>query len=356
VTLELRPLRGIRIIDLSRYAPGPYCSLVLAALGAEVIRVESPSAGDPLRALDPEAFERLNAGKRSAALDLKAPGGAEALRRMAVTAGALVEGFRPGVMARLGLDYESLRVSCPSLIYVSITGYGQEGPYRDRAGHDVNYMAVSGALDGMEMPLAMQVADFAAGGLFAATAILAALLERKETQSGFHFDLAMHHGLLSLMLLSSGTAAERLSGRGPNYGVYRTRDGRFVSVGALEPQFWQAFCEGIERPDLEGRIDDPEARAEVAKVIEAKDLSYWNQRFARRDACVEAVSSPEAARTHPQAVHRSCDGDAFTLPFLPGSALRLSRAPSLGEHTAEILVGLGYSREEIAALRARGVC
>jgi crotonobetainyl-CoA:carnitine CoA-transferase CaiB-like acyl-CoA transferase len=217
-------------------------------------------------------------------------------------------------------------------------------------------MAVAGALDGMESPVAMQVADFAAGGLFAATAILAALLERRETRSGFHFDLAMHHGLRSLMLLSSGTAAERLSGRRPNYGVYRTRDSRFVSVGALEPRFWKAFCEGIERPDLEARIDDADARAEVAKVIAAKDLSYWNERFAGRDACVEAISPPEAARAHPQAVHRGCDGDAFTLPFLPGSDLGLSRAPSLGEHTEAILISLGYSRQELVELRARGVC
>lgn len=344
------------MLDLSRYAPGPYCSLVLAALGAEVIRVESPSASDPLRALDPEAFERLNAGKKSAALDLKAPAGAEVFRRMAAAADALIEGFRPGVMARLGLDYARLRGESPSLIYVSITGYGQEGPYRDRAGHDVNYMAVAGALDGMEAPPPIQVADFAAGGLFAATAILAALLERKETGSGFHFDLAMQHGLLSLMLLSSGEVADRLSGRRPNYGLYRTRDSRFVSVGALEPRFWQAFCEGIERPDLVDRIGDEGARSEVAQVIGAKDLSYWDERFARSDACVEPVLTREAARAHPQAAHRGCDGSSFTLPFLSRGAARLPRAPSRGEHTEEILLALGYSSDEVSALRAQGVC
>jgi crotonobetainyl-CoA:carnitine CoA-transferase CaiB-like acyl-CoA transferase len=166
----------------------------------------------------------------------------------------------------------------------------------------------------------------------------------------------MHHGLLSLMLLSRGTAADRLSGRYPNYGVYRTRDSGFVSVGALEPRFWQAFCEGIGRPDLEGRTGDEDARAEVERVIEAKDLSYWDDRFARSDACVERVVSPEAARAHPQAAFRGCDGAAFSLPFLPRGAARLSRAPSLGEHTDEILLALGYSREEVSELRARGVC
>ncbi len=327
-------LGGIRILDLSRYAPGPFCTLILAALGAEVIKVEAKPDGDPLRALDPEAFERLNAGKKSILLDLKSDDGSRALRRLAKNADVLVEGFRPGVMERLGLDYESLKNDAPRLVYLSLTGYGREGPYRDRAGHDVNYLAAAGALEGADRPPAIQVADFAAGGLFGAVAVLSALVGRTAQGPGRHIDLSMHHGVLSMMMLASGEAASRLSGKFPNYALYRTRDGERLSVGALEPKFWEAFCAGIDRKDLESRMQDPDARVEVAGVIFERDLSYWRERFSRIDACVEPVSTREAARSHPQAVHRGV-GSGFTLPFVE-RALDLGRAPLLGEHTGAL--------------------
>ncbi|MGH9323082.1 MAG: CaiB/BaiF CoA transferase family protein [Vicinamibacteria bacterium] len=333
---DFAPLRGVRILDLSRHAPGPFCTLVSAALGAEVVKVESPAGGDPLRSIDAEAFGRLNAGKKSIVLDLKDDRGRRALLRLARSADALVEGFRPGVMSRLGLDYEHVKKVSPRLIFLSLTGYGQSGPYRARAGHDVNYMAVAGALQGVSRPLPLQVADFAAGGLFAVSALLAALLRRAETGEGIHLDLSMQHGLLSLMLLGGGEAADRLSGRYPNYGVYRTRDGGELSVGALEPKFWTAFCAAIGRPDLESRMGDPEARAEVQAVLAERDLAYWTGRFRRVDACVEVVSTHDDARLHPQAVHRGAGSTAFSMPFLPAS-LALGRAPDLGEHTEEIL-------------------
>jgi alpha-methylacyl-CoA racemase len=323
-------LDGIRVLDLSRYAPGPFCTLILAALGAEVIKVEAKPDGDPLRALDPEAFERLNAGKKSVFLDLKSETGNRALRRLAKSADVLVEGFRPGAMKRLGLDYASLQKESPRLVYLSLTGYGEAGPYRDRAGHDVNYLAAAGALEGALRPPAIQVADFAAGGLFAAVAVLSALLGRTTGSPGRHIDLSMHHGVLSMMMLAQGEAASRLSGRFPNYALYRTRDGEQLSVGALEPKFWAVFCAGIERSDLEGRMLDPSALPEVARIIESRDLSYWRDRFSRIDACVEPLSSPKQARSHPQAIHRSI-GAAFSLPF-GGSPFDLGRAPRLGEH------------------------
>jgi crotonobetainyl-CoA:carnitine CoA-transferase CaiB-like acyl-CoA transferase len=342
------------VVDLTRYAPGPFCTLVAAGLGAEVIKVELPPEGDPLRRIDSAAFDRLNAGKKSVALDWKAPGGADALRRLVKTADVLVEGFRPGVMARLGLDEARLRGEAPSLIYVSITGYGQSGPYRDRAGHDVNYMAVSGALDGVETPLPLQVADFAGGGLFAITAILAALLERRSSGLGRHLDLSMHHGLLSLLMLGSGDARERLAGSYPNYSLYRTKDGGVLSVGALEPKFWRAFCEAIDRPDLEARSGDRAARSEVARVIEARDLDSWEEVFAGVDACVEGVRSPDEAREHPQALHRGAGSPEWTLPF-PTEPPELVRAPVVGEHTEEVLLALGYAREELSELRRKGI-
>ena len=332
------PLAGLRVLDLSRYAPGPYCTLILAALGAEVIKVEPKPEGDPLRSLDPDAFERLNAGKKSIVLDLKGEAGNRAFRRLAKSADVLVEGFRPGVMSRLGLDYESLMDEAPRLVYLSLTGYGGEGPYRDRAGHDVNYLAAAGALDGVFHPPAIQVADFAAGGLFAVVAVLSAMLGRTDSSPGRHIDLSMHHGALSMMMLASGDAGRRLSGVFPNYGIYPTRDGRALSVGALEPKFWGAFCAGIGRRDLESRMLDQGAVGEVARVIEEEDLAFWTERFSRIDACVEPVSSPAEARTHPQAAHRGV-GPGFSLPFFDGrpAPIDLGRAPGLGEHTQELV-------------------
>jgi crotonobetainyl-CoA:carnitine CoA-transferase CaiB-like acyl-CoA transferase len=331
------PLRGQRVLDLSRYAPGPFCTLILAALGAEVIKIEGRPDGDPLRGLDPDAFERLNAGKKSVVLDLKSDAGNRALRRLAKEADVLVEGFRPGVMSRLRLDYESLKTEAPRLLYLSLTGYGQDGPYRERAGHDVNYMAAAGALRALRTPPALQVADFAAGGLFGVVAVLSALLSRGASSPGRRIDLSMHHGVLSMMMLASGEAASRLSGAFPNYAIYRTRDGGALSVGALEPKFWAAFCAGIERRDLESRMLDPEAVAEVARAVEERDLAFWGERFAGIDACVEPLASPEGARLHPQAVHRRV-GSGFSLPFLDGApgAADLGRAPRLGEHNREL--------------------
>jgi crotonobetainyl-CoA:carnitine CoA-transferase CaiB-like acyl-CoA transferase len=245
----------------------------------------------------------------------------------------LIEGFRPGVMNRLSLDYASLRAGAPQLVYLSLTGYGQDGPYRDRAGHDVNYLALAGALDGPSpRPPALQTADFAAGGLFAVVAVLSSILDR--TGGGRHIDLSMHEGVLSMMMLATGQAAQRLSGSFPGYGIYRTRDGRHLSVGALEPKFWKAFCAGIERADLEPRDLDPKAVAEVSRVIESRDLTFWTERFSRIDACVEPVLTPDEARVQPQALHRG-RGPGFSLPFLAGGLPPpdLPRAPFLGEHT-----------------------
>ncbi len=330
----------LRVLDLSRYAPGPFCTLILAALGAEVIKIEAPPSGDPLRELDPEAFERLNAGKKSIVLDLKHDYGKVTLRRLAKDADVLVEGFRPGVMSRLGLDYESLMKEAPRLVYLSLTGYGQEGPYRDRAGHDVNYMAAAGALRGVGNPLAIQVADVAGGGLFGAVAALSAILARGPAGSGRHLDLSMHHGVLSMMLLPSGKASAHLSGSFPNYAIYRTRDGGALSVGALEPKFWEAFCSGIDKPGLVNRMLDSEAVAEVARVIAERDLAFWEEKFSRIDACVEPLHRTETAHLHPQAVHRSA-GPGFSLPFLDGAkAADLGRAPRLGEHGIEFGVNL----------------
>lgn len=332
----MRPLAGKRIVDLSRYAPGPYCSLVCASLGADVIKVEAPPEGDPLRALDRVAFERLNRGKRSIVVDLKSETGASSLRRLLRTSDVLIESFRPGVMSRLGLDYDSLEPHVRGIVYVSISGYGQSGPLARRPGHDVNYVACGGGLDGMPRPLPLQVADFAGGGLYAVIAILAALAEGK----GRFIDLSLHEGVLSLSMLADSQAGDRLSGRYADYTVYETRDGRTLSVGALEPQFWQAFCAAIDRPDFVDRRDDPGLRSEVAAIIETRTSDDWNELFGASETCVEAVRTPAEAADHPQARHRGFDREMFRLPF-GLAASTLGGSPALGEHTEEILDSLG---------------
>ena len=323
----MTPLEGTRILDLCRYAPGPYATLVCAALGAEVVKVEAPPDGDPLRELDPVAFERLNAGKKSVLLDLKSAEGMTRFWTLVRSAHVLVESFRPGVMERLGIGFEHMNHEAPTMIYVSISGYGRSGSRHDRAGHDVNYMARTGALHGIERPLPLQVADFAAGGLYAVISILAARMEGK----GRHIDLSMERGVASMMMLAGGQAGDVLSGRYPNYSVYRTADGQALSVGALELKFWQNFCDVLERPDLVARKEDPGARDEVAAILASRTAAEWESRFRASDACVERVVPPAEALESSR---------AYELPFdMPGR--ELGAAPELGEHNEEILRGPG---------------
>jgi crotonobetainyl-CoA:carnitine CoA-transferase CaiB-like acyl-CoA transferase len=335
------------VLELSRLAPGPFCSLLLLSLGAEVVKVEEPGRGDPLRQLDPLAFQNLNAGKKSLSLNLKSGEGRALLLRLLERTDVLLEGFRPGVMKRLGLSYEELGPRFPRLIYLSLTGYGQSGPYRERAGHDLNYMAVAGALAGEVPPI--QVADFAGGGLAAALALTAALVSRERRGSGGYLDLAMLDGVLALTLLSTSPIGKVLSGLYPCYGLYATADGKQLAVGALEPKFWQAFCQGLERPDLGGRAFDTGARAEIAAALRARSLADWQAVFAGLDACVEAVGTAEQALSHPQASSRR---DAWPHPSVFSS---LGAAPPLGEHNRSLLRELGLTEHEVEQLRTQGV-
>ena len=324
----MRPLAEKRVIDLSRYAPGPYASLVCAALGAGVVKVEAPPDGDPMRVVDPDGFRRLNRGKKSVVIDLKSERGLADARRLVAGADVVIESFRPGVVTRLGLDYETVRVDSPELVYVSISGYGQSGPWADRAGHDVNYVAAAGALGDASSPLPLQVADFAAGGLYAVVAILAALMEG----TGTFIDLSMHEGMLSL----APVGGDALSGGFPNYAVYATKDGAALSVGALEPKFWRDFCEAVRRPDWVSKSGVPELREEVAALMATRTRDEWEAIFAATDACVEVARTPREAFAHPQAVHRGRTEEEFQLPF-GLSPSGLGSAPALGEHTEEIL-------------------
>lgn len=389
-----KPLTGLRILDLTRLLPGPMCTLHLADMGADVIKVEDPRGGDYARALGARKegapgplFRLVNRNKRSLKLDLSRPGGRELFLELAGTAHALVEGFRPGVMQRLGLGYEVLHAAHPRLVYCSITGYGQSGPYRERAGHDVNYCAYAGIVEqsgtagGPPVLSNFQIADLAGGALSAAMGILAALLDVQRGGEGRHVDVAMTecalaHAVAPLATwLAEGATRPRgtdmLSGGLPCYGVYETRDGRYMALGALEHKFWRNFCEAVGRPDLVDRhlVAGAEAdavRAEVAAIFRTDTQARWSKRLARADCCVAPVLTlgetmhDEQLQARRAFVTTEEDGRPFTQFGFP---IKLSDcefavaqpAPDHGQHSAEILVELGYSDERIARLERDGI-
>ena len=329
-------LAGTKVLDLSRHLPGPLATLLLADMGAEVTKVESPE-GDELRAIGPRGedgrpiyFEAINAGKRSIRLDLKSEAGKATLRKLAASADILVESFRPDVMMRLGLDSEALCTANPRLIYISMSGYGQDGPLRDVAGHDANYLAVNGLLSAsgsadrltyMYPPMADCTAS-----MFAVSAILGALMARERDGLGCRIDLAladvmMPFQIFGLAALGSmghvpAPEAELLNGGWACYRPYRTRDGRDVALGAVEPRFWAAFCAASTRRDWLGRHDEPLPQRELIAEIQAHfatlSLDECIARYAGADCCLtpvlnlgQAVESPHfrargLVRRHPQ--------------------------------------------------------
>jgi crotonobetainyl-CoA:carnitine CoA-transferase CaiB-like acyl-CoA transferase len=377
-------LTGIRVLDLTRLLPGAFCTMLLADQGADVIKVEEPDRGDYMRWYPPlvdgqsVAFNSLNRNKRALTLNLKSEVGRELFKSLVATAEVVVEGNRPGVMARLGLGWEVLHEIKPRLVLCSITGYGQDGPFAQRAGHDLNYMATAGALSlnalrgGRPHPLAVQVADIGAGGIGAAAAILSALVGVLRGGEGRHLDVSMTDGALSW--LATGVAEAfaggeqpaagrtRLTGRYPCYRVYECADGRHLSVGALEPKFWTALVEAIGRPDLLDRHFDesPEAHAELESVFSARTRDEWAQLLDGLDVCVEPVLEVAEVESHPQIAARRLvrrgSGGAEIAPAVPGSdAWRRLDAPRLGEHTAELLAEVGVDPRRLEELAAAGV-
>jgi alpha-methylacyl-CoA racemase len=298
-------LSEIHVLDLSRLLPGAYCTQLLQGQGAEVTKIESP-AGDPIRALPAgeSYFEALHRGQQLVSLDLRTNHGRESLRARVVDADVLVEGFRPGVMERMELGYASLAAINPALVYCAITGYGSNGPLAHRAGHDLNYLARSGAL--ALMPLAddrpvipgLQVADLA-GGLQAAFLITAALADRGRAGRGSRVEVSMTDVMRSWTALPraahrAGVAALPLSGQMPCYHVYLVADG-YLTVAALEADFWAEFCDVIDRDDLVSRQFDPSAISEVQQVLAPVSRAEWTRRFGDRDVCVEPVRGLEEA-------------------------------------------------------------
>jgi alpha-methylacyl-CoA racemase len=380
---DANPLAGVRVLDLSRLLPGPYASLVLADLGADVLKIEAPEGGDYLRWMPPLtgkvswAFFALNSGKRSIALDLKSPEGVDILRTLAKDADVLIEGFRPGVMDRLGCGYEALRQDNPRLVYCAISGFGQNGPYRDAPGHDLGYLALAGVLglagpvDRPPQVLPVQVADIG-GSLWALVGILAALHARQATGHGRFLDISMTDGATGFLTaalaphIGGGSkpparGADTLTGAQACYGVYRTADDRHLAVAPLEPKFWAAFCDKVGHPEWLKRQFDPSLRKDLEHLFSTRTRAEWEALFHGSESCVEPVLEPHELVTHPlhvarSLVIRSSDGLArLKTPLRDPDAPAPGPAPGLGQHTREVLREAGLTDAQIDSLIAAKV-
>ncbi len=393
-----QPLSSLKILDFSTLLPGPFATMLLADLGAEVLRVEAPGRPDLVRAMPPfdgdtSAWHAvLNRNKRSLALDLKQPGAAEVVKRLVAANGGgydiVLEQFRPGVMERLGIDDATLRAVNPRLILCAISGYGQTGPYKHHASHDNNIMALAGIMSYTghrtcgPVALGVQVADMGGGSFGAIMGILTAVIQRNQTGVGQMVDVSMLDMALAWQAhLASQylVGGERLDGErlplngGGVYDYYQTQDGRFLAVGSLEPKFWQGFCAAIGRPDLGGPGLQPDwaiqqqVKEEVRAIIAQKTLAEWTAVFDPLDLCVEPVLTVPEALQHPQVQARGMiahvpKADGATQPQI-AHPLKFSNArpayrhigASLGAHTAEVLAEIGYDAGEIAAMRQAGL-
>jgi crotonobetainyl-CoA:carnitine CoA-transferase CaiB-like acyl-CoA transferase len=380
------PLQGVRVLDLTRLLPGPMCTLHLADLGADVIKIEDLGAGDYA---SPAVREMLNRNKRGMRLDLKHPEGVQLLLKLCETADVLVEGFRPGVMTRLGLGYDVVSARNPRLVYCSISGYGQTGPLSQKAGHDLNYCGFSGVADQVGTPsgeLALSnlpMGDLLGGTMPAVMGILAALFDAQRTGQGRHVDVAIADGVLAHAVIplaglhSRGRVpapgGDKLTGALPCYGLYPTQDGRYLAVGAFEHKFWDSFCTLLGRPDLaEHHIPKTQAlndwvRREVSQAVQAHPLAHWAQLLDGADCCVTPVLKLDEAQQLPHFQDRgmwvqvqTAQGETMTQLAMPvqmsGYTFAVhSPAPLQGQHTREVLTAAGLDDAEIDVLCQRKV-
>jgi len=389
------PLEGIKILDLSRYLPGPFCTQILADFGAEVIKVEDPRGGDLGRSLTPliegesARFYTVNRNKKSLTLDLKKEEGKKIFRKLVSQCDVVVDQFRPGVMKKMGLGYENLRTINEGIIYCAITGYGWTGPLRDAAGHDLNYLNLSGVTEltgtyqGMPAMSGVQVADIAGGTLYAVIAILLALASREKNGQGQLCDVAMMDGSISLLAYTLGEWAGwgRLPERGNDvltggyacYNVYKTKDDRYVSLGAVEDKFWAEFCEKIDRseyikPQWNTSLQQ-DMQEDVRKIMLSKTRDEWVEFFSSSDICFTPVLTLEEMCSHPQVLARemilkltNVKGSGKDVP-LTGVPIKLSGTPGvakltfpkLGEHTNLLLNEAGYSSGEIEEFKIKRI-
>ncbi len=382
------PLAGIRVLDLTRILPGPFATMVLADLGAEVLKVEHPRGGDPERASAPRAesgeayrFGMINRNKRSIAVDLKAEEGRDLIRRLAADYDVVLEGFRPGLVDDLGIGPSDLRAVNPGLVYVSISGYGQDGPYADLPGHDINYQALAGILryfggrDAPRIPW-LPIADIGGGALLAVSGILAALVRRSVSGTGDYLDLSMAEGALywqqtrAQWFLATGSDPVPdglpVTGGIPGYGVYPTADGEWLSLGCLEPVFWERLCTVLELREDVGRQHDPDAFAELdgrlRGIIATRGVDEWFEIFRAGGIPAAPCHSIEAALDDSHFRARGLLGgpgahDRIRSPFKFADTpdLPTAPAPGLGAHTREVMSAAGFSEAEIQRLLESGV-
>ena len=379
----MRALDGIKVLDLSRLFPGPYCSMILADLGADVLRIE-----DKRFQGEGPGMPTVMRNKRHMTLNLKHPKGLAIFCRMAKKADVILEGFRPGVTDRLGIGYEQMKKLNQRLIYCSVTGYGQDGPYKDMVGHDINYLSFGGVLGLTGEPgrkpviPPIQVADMAAGGMYAAIGILAALFVRQATGRGQYIDISMMDGIVAMLpfpaslLWGLEKTPQRgdtlLSGRFPCYSIYETKDGEYISIGALEPRFWVELCKKLEREDfIPFQYDEGEKRGEIFLFLErtfrGKTREEWMEILKDLDVCIGKVLHLDEAFKDPQVVHRRMVTE-FNDPkkgkmALLSSPIKMAETPpdirrapaAFGEHTEEVLRELGLQEEEIRQMKKEGV-
>ncbi len=372
--MPYQPLTGIRILDLSRLLPGPFASQFFADLGAEVIKVELPGTGDYARSLPPELglngmFEMVNRGKKSLGLDFRTPRGREILLELVKTADVVFESFRPGAVARWRIAYDDLRAIQPGLVYCSLSGYGQDGPYRDRAGHDLNYISIGGALSPEAPALPnLPLADLS-GSMLAAVSILSALVGRQKTGQGAYLDVSLLDGMIALsspLIGGSYFHAQRTGGIPAPvtagtafYTTYAAADGQHLAFAPMESHFWERFCQRARRMDLLPRQFDPDLEAELTRFFLQKPRAEWLELFSGADACIEPVNSFEQMLHDPQVRsrgHIQLENDipvGIHSPFIFARAQR-DPAPRLGQHTRDLLAPL-FSPEEIDQLASQGI-
>jgi len=388
------PLEGVKVLDLSRLAPGPFCTMVLGDLGADVLKVEGPREGKlaptgrniPVDEEWEAVHNSLERNKRSIVLNLRSEEARQIFYQLVKSADVIVEGFRPGVVKRLKVDYDTVREMNPRIIYCSVTGYGQDGPYHNMVGHDINYISIGGALGIIGIPggapviPANLIADFAAGGMNSTIGILAALMARDKTGKGQYVDMALGDGVVSLMAqslsryFSSGTVPERgndlLTGGVPHYSIYEAKDGKYVSIGCLEPWFYENLCRALGREDFIPHQDAEEKKEEIfsafKEIFRTKTRDEWFDFLSQWDICVGKIYEPNELSSDPQLAHRKMIleldhpkygkvkqvGISQKLSDTPGSIR--SFGPLHGQHTEEVLRDLGYTGEQIEELRRQG--
>jgi crotonobetainyl-CoA:carnitine CoA-transferase CaiB-like acyl-CoA transferase len=384
-----KPLAGLRVLDLTRLLPGPVATQHLADLGADVVKIEDTGEGDYARTMgakpgETSAFFRLvNRNKRALRLDLKQPDGVAVFRRLTLSADVVIEGFRPGVMDKLGLGYEALCTINPRLVFCSISGYGQDGPYAQRAGHDINYIGYAGVLDqigaagGPPVVPNFQIGDLLGGALAPLVGLLAAVIDARATGRGRHVDVAMTDAVLAhavfplagllARLAPPPRGADLLSGGVPCYGVYATADGRHMAVGALEKKFWELLCDTLGRPDLKPfhlafGAKGEQAKRELAAVFAGRTQAEWADIFDKIDCCVTPVLHIGEALDNEQLRARGMVVEAGGLPQLAPPykisdfEFAIERgAPAPGQHSEEILREAGYAADEIAVLKQQHI-